>query len=332
MHLTAYTVRSRVEAVKPMPLTIGDIAKVFDDEAEAYQLMERIRWPDGPVCPHCGTKDDAHFIEPKSGEASRTRTRADGSEKKSTSYRRVWRCHACKKQFTVIVGTIFGESHIPLAKWLMAFHLLCSGKNGVSAHELHRQLGITVKSAWFMAHRIRYAMQRPPLSDKLAGTVEADETYMGGKIEGGQKRRLLNKVPVVTVISRETGEARSHRVQAVTAKNLGRVLSANIEKSATLETNKLPSYKNLGRKYAKHESVDHGKGEYVRGTAHINTVEGFFSQLNRSIDGTHHHVSERHLPRYLAVFDYRYTTRGTVDAVRTEQAIRKSAGKRLAYR
>jgi transposase-like protein len=324
-----------------MTLTLGDVTKVFNDEAEAYKLVEAIRWPDGPICPHCGTKGEAHYIAPQGGASTRTRKRAGGSEKKSTSARRVWRCHACKKQFTVTVGTIFGDSHIPLGKWLMAFHLLCSGKNGVSAHELSRQLDITVKSAWFMAHRIRYAMERPPLADKLAGTVEADETYFGGAAKNMHKadrerritgRGMVDKIPVVTLVNRETGEARSQVMRTVTGENIGKVLHEHVSPSASLMTDTASVYPKAGKQFASHETVDHSAGEYVRGNAYTNTAEGFFSQLKRSIDGTHHHISERHLPRYLAEFDFRYTTRDALDSERAEQAIRKSAGRRLAYR
>ena len=204
-------------------LALTDIAKVFNDEAAAYELLESIRWPNGPVCPHCGSTD-AHYIEPKAG-ASRERTDrrlGEGKPGKSVSFRRLYRCHdrECRKQFSVLVGTIFGDSKIPLGKWLMAFHLLCAGKNGVSAHELSRQLGITVKSAWFMAHRIRYAMERPPLSTKLAGVVEADETYIGGAAKYMHKttrekkitgRGTVDKIPVVTLVNRdERGALPSH--------------------------------------------------------------------------------------------------------------------------
>lgn len=155
--------------VTNMALTLADITRVCNDEAAAYQLLESIRWPNGPVCPHCGTVDDAHYMEPK-GEGRK-------STRGNVSQRRPWRCDGCRKQFSVLVDTIFHDSHIPLGKWLMEFHLICSVKNGISAHELSRQLAITVKSAWFMDHRIRYAMARPPLSDLLTGTGEFDWRY-----------------------------------------------------------------------------------------------------------------------------------------------------------
>jgi transposase-like protein len=311
--------------VKAMGLTISDISRVYNDEAAAYELLETIRWPNGPICPHCGGLK-AHYIAPKNGHRA--------TRKGNPTYRRLWRCHACRKQFSVLVGTIFGDSHIPLGKWLMAFHLLCSGKNGVSAHELHRQLGVTVKSAWFMAHRIRYAMERPPLLDKLQGIVEADETYIGGRRRGTPRGRPgldSHKTAVVTLVARG-GEARSQVMNRVTGKNIKKALDEHIAEDAQLMTDRFPSYRAPGRKFASHQTVDHGAGEYARGNAHVNTVEGYFSQLKRSVDGTHHHVSTRHLHRYLCEFDLRYSTRKIVDGERTVRAIKQTVGKRLAYR
>ena len=196
--------------------------------------------------------------------------------------------------------------------------------------ELHRTLGVTHKTAWFMAHRIRYAMARPPLVDKLTGTVEADETYIGGKATGKRGRGAANKTPVVTLVERD-GEARSQVMKSVTGYNVREVLQGHMDPDATLYTDELNVYTKPGKEFAAHETVAHGKKEYSRGEVHINTAEGYFSQLKRSIDGTHHHVSERHLDRYLAEFDYRYTTRKMKDGERTELAIRKATGKRLLY-
>lgn len=303
-------------------LNLSQIAKHFSDEAEAYKVVERLRWPNGPVCPHCGVIGHAYFLEPQSG-ARKTRT---GKE----TYRRVWKCGACRKQFSVLVGTIFEDSKIPLSKWLLAIHLMCSGKNGVSAHELHRMLGIAYRSAWFMAHRIRYAMERPPLVDKLQGTVEADETYVGGRAHGKRGRGAANKVPVVTLVERD-GEARSQAMKHVTGENIKEVLQENVEPTARLMTDGYQVYTAAGKEFASHETVNHGAGEYVRGDVHVNKAENYFSQLKRSIDGTYHHVSERHLPRYLSEFDYRYNRRKVSDGERSEEAIRRVAGKRLRY-
>ncbi len=303
-------------------LTLSEIAKHFSDEGEAYKLVERLRWANSPVCPHCGSVNHAYYLEPKEG-ARKTR-------KGAPTYRRVWKCGDCRKQFSVLVGTIFEDSHIPLAKWLLAVHLMCSDKNGVSAHELHRTLGITYRSAWFMAHRIRYAMERPPLVDKLQGIVEADETYIGGKAHGKRGRGAENKTPIVTLVERD-GEARSQVMKRVTGKNIKKVLHEHVDREATLMTDQLPVYVQPSKDFASHERVDHSQGEYVRGNAHTNTAEDYFSQLKRSIDGTYHHVSEQHLHRYLAEFDYRYNARKCKDGDRTEQAIKQVAGKRLTY-
>ena len=195
---------------------LSDLAKHFSDEAAAWQLVERIRWPDGPVCPHCGSINRAYFLEPQSGER-KTRTG-------KTSYRRVWKCVECREQFSALVGAIFEDTHIPLTKWLLAIHSLCAGKNGVAALELSRTLGIAYRSAWHMAHRIRYAMQQPALAAKLGGVVEADETYIGGKAHGKRGRGAANKTPVFTLVER-SGEARSRVMRHVTSKNVEKVLS-----------------------------------------------------------------------------------------------------------
>lgn len=304
-------------------LNLSTIAKHFSDEEAAYELIKSIRWPHGTVCPHCGSVDHSYFLTPLNGY----RTTSTGKK----TYRRVWKCADCRQQFSVLVGTIFEDSKIPLSKWLLAIHLLCQGKNGVSAHELHRTLDITYKSAWFLAHRIRYAMAREPLASKLEGIVEADETYIGGKAHGKRGRGAANKTPVVSLVERD-GEVRSQVMEHVTGKNIKETLEAQVSKDAHLMTDELNVYREPGKAFASHETVEHGKGEYVRGRAHINTAEGYFSQLKRSIDGTHHHVSAYHLHRYVGEFDYRYNTRKFTDSERTQQAIRMTTGKRLTYR
>lgn len=278
-------------------INLAQIAKDYSDEVEAYQLVERVRWPNGPVCPHCGTVDHAYLLQPKAG----VRTTRKGT----VSYRRLWKCGACRQQFSVLVGTIFEDSKIPLHKWLLAIHLICAGKNGVSSCELGRQLGITQKSAWFMAHRIRLAMTREPLAEKLLEIVEADETYVGGKAHGKRGRGAAKKTAVLTLVERG-GEARSQAMKRVTGESVRTVLQEHVDHKAVLMTDGYQVYRKPGQEFADHQTVDHGAGEYVRGEAHVNSAEGFFSQLKRSIDGTYHHVSERHLDRYLSEFDYRF--------------------------
>lgn len=304
------------------PLTLTTIAKHFSDEHEAYKLVESIRWPNGPICPHCGAVNHAYHLEPKGGER-KTRTG-------KTTYRSLWKCADCRQQFSVLVGTIFEDSHIPLSKWLLAIHLLCAGKNGVSALELSRTLSIAYRSAWFMAHRIRYAMARPPLVDKLQGIVESDETYIGGRVKRADGKPLANKTPVVTLVERN-GEARSQVMKQVTGENIRAVLEEHIDTGAALMTDERSIYAGPGTMFTSHETVNHSADEYVRGNAHINTTEGYFSQLKRSLDGTYHHVSERHLERYLSEFDYRYNSRKVKDGERTVEAIRRTTGKRLRY-
>ena len=245
----------------------------------------------------------------------------------------MWRCKGCRKDFTVLVGTIFEGTHIPVSKWLLGLFLMNTGKNGVSAHELHRQLGVTLKTAWFMSHRIRYAMGQEPLRSKLVGIVEADETYIGGRRRGtrrGRPSRDSHKVAVMTLVSRD-GEARSQVVDRVTGDRLGKVLAEHMEPEAVLMTDEYSAYKKPGQQFAAHHTVNHAQGEYGRGTVTTNTVEGYFSQLKRSIDGTHHHVSRRHLPKYLGEFDYRYSTRKMSDGDRMVETIKRAEGKRLRY-
>lgn len=302
-------------------LNLAELAKHFSDEAAAWKLIESIRWPEGPICPHCG-HDDKHYY------LGNRKTRAG-----KVSPRRVWKCSDCRRQFSALVGTIFEGSHVPLSKWLLAIHLMCSGKNGVSAHELHRQLGVALKTAWFMGHRIREAMKQDPIRGMLTGVVEGDETYIGGKRRGtrpGRPEADSHKTAVMTLVSRD-GEARSQVMERVTGDDLGKVLSDNVHPEATLMTDEYAAYRKPGQVFAQHQTVNHSQGEYARGAVSTNTVEGFFSQLKRSIDGTHHHVTRRHLPRYLSEFDYRYSTRKLSDGERTWLTIRQAGGKRLRY-
>lgn len=311
-------------------LTLSTFAKHYSNEEEAYKFLESIRWEDGVLCPHC-KNIGANFIPSENGYR-KTRT---GKE----TYRRVWRCITCKKQFSVLVGTIFEDSRVPLSKWLLAIHELNADKNGISSCELARKLGITQKSAWFMAQRIRFAMARTSLESKLDGTVEVDETYIGGReknkhaskqTKGTRGRSTKTKTPVLSVVQRN-GLVYSQTMRTVSSKNIRDVLDERVNETAILNTDTFPAYNSVGKEFAGHETVDHGIGEYVRGKAHTNTAEGYFSQLKRSLSGTFHHVSEKHLDRYLAEFDYRYNTRKDKDGNKTKDAIKRTAGKRLTY-
>ncbi len=306
------------------------IAPHFQDPEKAREFMEAKRWPDGPVCPHCGVIGESYRLE------------ADPEAKTKTHARKgLWKCGACREQFSVTVGTIMEDSHIPLNKWLFAFHLLCASKKGMSAHQLHRMLGVTYKSAWFMAHRIRYAMSQEPLSSKLAGTVEIDETYVGGREKG---RRGLpgpdsKKAPVVSMVERSLvgkGRIRSVVMERVTADNLRTVLRGNIEERSTLNTDESSMYQGIGRWFGKHQTVNHRREEYVKikngAVVTTNTVEGYFGNLKRGINGVYHHVGKHHLHRYLSEFDFRYNAREVSDVERRDLAIKQVGGKRLMYR
>ena len=308
-------------------LNLATLAKHFSDEDTARELLEFMRWPNGPVCPRC-----------KSTVAYRLTPRV---ESKRPVRKGVLKCKGCRKQFTVTVGTIFEDSHIPLNKWLLAIHLLCSSKKGMSAHQLMRMLGLkSYKSAWFMAHRIRYAMEQGSFADKLSDIVEVDETYVGGKAknmhasvrrEKIQGRGTVGKAPVVTLVESE-GRVKTIYMESVTGENLKAAMKDCIVPTAQIMTDESPSYSFAQTEFAGHESVNHGAGEYVRGDAHVNTSESVHALLKRGIIGTYHHVSKFHLHRYLSEFDFRFNNRKIEDGERTVQAIKGFEGKRLMYR
>jgi transposase-like protein len=292
---------------------------VYHDEGAARIYFQEVRWPDGVFCPFCGTLDG---IKPVGGP----------SMGPGWFY-----CESCQDKFTVRVGSIMERSHIPLHKWLLAFRLMTSSEKGISAHQLHRTLGITYKSAWFLAHRIRESMRDDGSSGPLGGEgqfVKADETFVGGKAKNRAYKAPLPKKAVVSLVERK-GRVRSRHVAEVTAANLRPILKAGIDKASHLRTDESGVYWKAGEEYARHKTVNHSIKEYVRGDAYTNTAEGYFSILKRGIYGTYQHVSEAHLQRYLTEFDFRYTHRvkmGIDDGTRAMLAIKGADGKRLTYR
>lgn len=300
---------------------------IYSDEDLAREHLEGLLWPNGPFCPHCGNADTAriHKLEGKSTRPG------------------VYKCRECEKPFSVTVGTVFESSHIPLNKWLYATHKLNSGKKGTSAHQLHRELGISYKSAWFMCHRIREAMA-PATPSPVGGegkTIEIDETEIGGNAKNRAYRKRIpgrkfgpKKHIVLSLVERD-GPVRSVHVANVTAKTLRPAIVKNASRMSKLMTDEAKWYKRVGEEFASHESVNHIKNEYARGVVHSNTVENYFSILKRGIYGTYHHVSEAHLHRYLAEFDFRYSHRakfGVSDGERAAKALTGIRGKRLTYR
>jgi transposase-like protein len=303
-------------------MNLTDLAKNFSTEGAAIKFLESKLWPDGPVCPHCGLV----------GEAFQMHSKAESKNKMRPG---LWKCSSCRKTFRVTVNTIFEDSHIPLHKWMMAIHLMCASKKGMSAHQLHRMLGLGYRAAWFMAHRIRYAMNTGGTTTKLRGTVEADETFVGGKLRGyGCYAARQKKSPVVTLVERN-GRARSFHFESVSAANLRPVVTECIERGATLMTDDSGLYDGMRGHFGSHDVVKHSAGEYSRREGakivHTNTVEGYFSILKRGIMGTFHHVSRQHLGRYLDEFDFRYNARQITDGERADVAIRGTQGKHLTY-
>ena len=297
----------------------------FQTEAAAFAYVEAHLWPHGPVCPHCGATDD--HVKRLNGKTTRI-----GLHK----------CYACKGQFTVRQGSVFESSHLPLHLWLQVIHLMCASKKGISSRQIQRMLRCSMKTAWFLGHRIREAMRdgSPTLFGGEGKFVEADETVIGGKERNKHlsKRNPANigavgKQIAFTLVERG-GRARSFHVANVTGATLHPIIVKHVRLESTLMTDDAGQYRHIGRKFARHESVNHGIEEYVRGDAHSNTVEGYFSILKRGVIGVFHHVSEAHLHRYLSEFDYRYNTRvalGVNDEQRASLAVIAAKGKRLTY-
>ena len=327
-------------------LSIGKLANKITTEADAYLLLESLRWENGQPegCPQCGAVGRCYYLAPKDGSTGR-KTRTG-----SNSQRRVWKCGHCRKQFSVLTGTIFHGTKISIRTWLFAIFEMCAAKNGVSAREIERKYDLTGKSAWFMLHRIREAMKPGmPLGDLLGGAVQADETWIGGNPknrhasdprETARKARpgrdgyaASDKQPVFSLIHYETREVRSVVVPDVTGATLMPAIERVMDLKRThLHTDGASVYKSIAPHVAAHESVDHSAGEYARGNIGTNLVEGYFSQLKRSLDGTHHHISTEHLPRYLAQFDFMYSHCRETDTARMRRLLGQVDGRRLTYK
>jgi transposase-like protein len=305
---------------KAMSQSVLTIPRLQSEEA-AYAYVEARLWPKGPVCPHCGSKER---ISKMKGKATRIG---------------LYKCYVCRKQFTVKIGTIFEDSHIPLRIWLQAIYLLCSSKKGISSNQLHRTLGVTLKTAWFMSHRIREAMRQNLLSPfgSRGGAVEADETYLWDDPDSPYPPSMWNKNKILSLVDRRTGSAKSVVMEHLSASTLIPVLKENIGKEARLITDDAPFYRETRDYFAQHYTVNHSAGEYVspyNPAIHTNTVEGYFSLFKRGMKGIYQHCAKKHMHRYLAEFDFRYNTRiakGIDDSSRSDKLLRGVVGKRLTY-
>lgn len=291
----------------------------LNDEDAAFAYVEARLWPNGPVCPHCG---GVERISRMGGKATR---------------KGLHKCYQCRKQFTVRQGTIFESSHLPLNVWLQAIFLIASSKKGISSHQLQRMLGCTLKTAWFLSHRIREAMRDgdlTPLGGE-GGVVEVDETFIGHKEGASRASGAWHKMSVLSLVHRESGKARSFVINKATAANIIPIVRANIDRETYVLTDEAPHYMgNLRNGFLGHGSVNHQLGEYGRGRIHTNTIEGFFSIFKRGMKGIYQHCREKHLHRYLAEFDFRYSNRialGCDDLERADRILSGIRGKRLTY-
>jgi transposase-like protein len=288
------------------------------DEKAAVEFMEKQRWGDHPACPRCGDLDVYQMKDAKTGE-------------RQANFR--WRCHGCKEQFTVRIGTVFEDSRIELRHWCFAFWRSATSKKGVSALEIHRQTGLSYKSALFMLHRIRFAMDEQDI-EPLKGDVEVDELFVGGRNRPYNNSRMSRKKPKTPVIGLKErgGRVRPRVVADVTSASLKGAIRANVDKSSRILTDEWSGYRGIGKEYAGgHETVRHSTHEYARGDVHTNSIEGFFGMVRRGLDGIYHSVSRKHLHRYLSEFEFRHNHRELDDGERTVAAIRAANNKRLTY-
>jgi transposase-like protein len=294
---------------------------IFHNEEAAYAFIELKLWPHGPVCPHCGSKERIGKLKGKSYRPG------------------LHKCYVCRKPFTVKIGTIFEDSHIPMRVWLQAIFLLSSSKKGISSNQLHRTLGITLKSAWFMSHRIREAMRGGSLTPfgSNGGTVESDETFLWNQKDRPVKRGYMHKNKILSLIDRQSGEVRSEVIFDISAKEIVPILKENIAKEARICTDDAGQYTYLKNDFADHKVVCHSQGEYVNTddrSIHTNCAEGYFSVFKRGMKGVYQHCEQQHLHRYVAEFDFRYSNRIALkidDEERAEKILCGVAGKRLTY-
>ena len=314
-----------------MRTTVTELADRLRTEADAWAFLEELRWPNGPKCPTCHGRD-VYLIIPKNGVSRRT---TSGSQ----SQRRTWACRPCRRQFSATSGTMMHGTRIPIRVWVLVIFEMAASKNGVAALEIERKYGLCARSAWFLMHRIRESMRWDWIDRWENAVVLADEAYIGGnpKWRHESKRtstdgRGTDKVPVVSILNESTGEVRSHVVTDVSGHTLGQILMGNVDPDgSTLVTDQWRGYLPVGQFFSKHETVDHSEGEYVRAGYTTNPLESFFSQLKRSIDGTHHHVSSVHLHRYVAEHDWRRSNCRATDADRMAMLVESGEGRRLTY-
>jgi transposase-like protein len=291
----------------------------FHNEEAAYAYVEARIWPQGPTCPHCG---GCERISKMQGASTRIGT---------------YKCYQCRKPFTVKVGTIFESSHVAMRLWLQAIYLIASSKKGFSSNQLHRTLGVTLKTAWFMSHRIREAMRSGDLSPfgVDGGAVEVDETYIGREPGKPVRRAFHHKMKVLSLVDRDTGRVRSMVVDNIRPATIAPIVLENLHREARLMTDEAGHYLAVGREFPEHGVVRHGKGEYVlSGGIHTNTIEGYFSIFKRGMKGVYQHCAKKNLHRYLAEFDFRYTERqanGVNDNARADLLLAGVVGKRLTY-